>query len=184
MGLDITAYSNLSYVGHHEQASEDECSYDEETWERVHVEAFAYNSFPHALMGVPNVQSKRAGGEPFLSGGCFAVTSATESHSFRAGSYSGYGQWRSDLAALFNPYREQGSPSPERPFYELIWFADNEGTIFTQAATSLLEDFRKHEDAYRHAHVGMKYGDYLVRKYLDWMRACELAAQNGCIDFH
>ena len=178
MGLDIRAYSNLRYVGHHEKWSDEDAHYDQ------HHEAYAYADFPHALMGVPNVQAKAYGSTAFLSGGCFEETEKTESHGFRAGSYSGYNAWRRDLSDEFNPARANGQPSPEGPFYELIWFADNEGVIADVAATNLLTAFRQHEVEYRAAHAGTEHGDWFIEKYADWMRACELAATGGLIDFH
>ncbi len=117
--------------------------------------------------------------------GCFEVTEKTEEHGFPAGTYGGYNQWRKDLANRFNPYRGDGPPSPEGPFYELIWFADNEGTICQLAAANLLIAFRQHEVEYRAAHqTGTYEGDWFIEKYADWMRACELAADGGLIDFH
>lgn len=181
MGLDITAYSHLTYVGHHEEWADEDDHYDK------HHEAYAYTAFPHALLGVPNVGEKQGYSETFLSGGCFEVTEKTESHGFRAGSYGGYNEWRRDLAARFNPYADggRGEPDPEKPFYELIWFADNEGTIAELTAASLLADFREHEVEYRAAHEPGSYsGDYDIERYLDWMRACELAADGGLINFH
>lgn len=178
MGLDIRAYSNLRYVGHHEKWDNEDDHYDQ------HHEAYAYVGFRHALLGVPNVEAKTCGSTAFLSGGCFGQTEKTESYGFRAGSYSGYNQWRSDLAARFNPYRDGGQPSPEGPFYELIWFADNEGTICQVAAANLLASFRQHEVEYRAAHLGSEMGDWHVQRYADWLRACELAAADGLIDFH
>lgn len=189
MGLDIAAYSNLNYVGHHDKSAfdDEDCGYDHVSGERIHVEAYAYTEFPHALMGVPNVKPIPLGAEGvFIGGGCFTVTEATESHGFRAGSYSGYGMWREDLAHWFNPYRVDvdGSPSPEGPFYELLWFAGNEGTIATAACASLLADFRQHRDAYVAYQAGATYGDYNVQRYDDWIRAFELGAQSGLVDFH
>lgn len=179
MGLDIRAYSHLAYVGHHEEWTDEDEHYDR------HHEAYTYDAFPHALMGVPNVQRKSVGSDvTFLSGGCFEVTEKTEDHGFRAGSYSGYNAWRRDLSERFNPARGNGQPSPEGPFYELIWFADNEGTICQQAAASLLSDFRQHEAEYRAAHLGTGDGYWYIDKYVNWMRACELASDDGLIDFH
>jgi hypothetical protein len=177
MGLDITAYSNLRYVGHHEEWDDEDAHYDQ------HHEAYAYETFPHALMGVPNLQ-RDATYAQFVTGGCFEVTEKTESHGFRAGSYTGYSEWRKDLAARFNPYRDGGPPSSEGPFYELLWFADNEGVIGQLAATNLLISFREHEVEYRAAHQDISDGDWFIARYADWMRACELAADGGLIDFH
>jgi hypothetical protein len=184
MGLDITGFSNLRYLGHHEVPEHSEHPYDPETYERVHVEALAYDAFPHALMGIPNQRLKTYSTSQFITCGCFELTEKTEQHAFRAGSYGGYNRWRQDLADRFNPYRDNGRPGPEGPFYELIWFADNEGTIGELAATSLLGNFRQYEVEYRAAHLGSEMGDYFVEKYADWLRACELAADSGLIDFH
>lgn len=190
MGLDITAYSNLRHLGHHPGSEEEDHQYDPETFDRRHVEAFAYDCFPHALKGVPDLREvKGFTSSTFLSGGCFEITDKTETHAFRAGSYSGYGQWRMDLASQFNPAAiifEAGRPAmtepdPELPFYELIWFADNEGTIGSQAAADLLADFRQHATAYDPKHA---YDGWAHEKYRDWTTAFELAAQGGLVHFH
>jgi hypothetical protein len=181
MGLDIRAYNRLAYVGHHEKWDDEDAHYEQ------HHEAYAYTAFPHALLGVPDVREKRGYSESFISGGCFEVTEKTEDHGFRAGSYRGYNEWRRGLADLFNPYRDGGwgEPNPEGPFYELIWFADNEGTICELAATNLLADFRQREAEYLAAHSSGDFSDkYDIQSYRNWLRACELAADGGLIDFH
>lgn len=164
MGLDITAYSHLKAVGKH---TEDWCD-DYEN----HVQAFAYDSFPQSFRGVPVLGTRTVNASTFLEGGCFAITDQTQTLGFRAGSYSGYGEWRESLQRQFNPGRD-----PDSPFYELIWFADNEGAIGPDAARDLLADFQTHAAAY--------VGDgWMQKKYLDWTSACRLAADNGLIDFH
>lgn len=178
MGLDITAFSKLFYAGHHEPWGEER---EDEHYEK-HIEAFSYTEFAgHALAGVPNLRTENMGGSDFISGGCYMITPDTLMHGFRAGSYGGYGQFRRLIADAFNPYRDfgDGSPSPEGPFYELLWFADNEGTIAEVAAASLLRDFRRHEIEISSWSEGR--GADLVR---DWIRACELAADGGLISFH
>lgn len=174
MGLDITAYSNLRHVGLHEKPI------DDDAWEReyeTHIHAFAYKGFETSFRGLPILGDDPGFGGPaeFIDGGCYEKTPETETFGFRAGSYRGYGQRRSLLANLFNPERR-----PELPFYELIYFADNEGTIGPEAAADLLTDFREHEAAYRAAAADYhKYGFYA-----NFTRACELAADGGLIDFH
>lgn len=171
MGLDITAYSNLKHVGRH---TDDWCENEH------HVEAFAYADFPQSFRGLPVVEQREIGRmfdkTPIFDSGCFVLTEGTETHSFRAGSYSGYNQWRADLQRQFNsPLLADG------PFYELIWFADNEGSIGPEAAADLLADFREHADAYD---PGTEYPDYMREKYTDWTRAFELAAVGGLVRFH
>lgn len=172
MGLDITAYSRLELVGKHTDGwCEDE----------DHVSAYAYDSFPASFRGIEVVATD----QNLLLGGCYAVTPQTKTHRFRAGSYGGYNRWREDLARQFNPYRHDvdgGQPDPDLPFYELIWFADNEGCIGELAAIELLTDFREHALAY--APPDTDYLGHYRERYADWTRAFELAADGGLVDFH
>lgn len=200
MGLDITAYSRLKHVGHCPDVEEDDHAYDPETYKTRHVRAYAYDSFPHALAGIPDVRTFNGReGSVFLDGGCYAVTPETLTHRFRAGSYGGYNVWRADLAEQFNPYGprtfEHGpgldgqgyrtAPSAAGPFYELIWFADNEGTLSAQVAAKLLGQFRTHRATYvSRVGRGSADNDYDIQRYDDWTRACELAADGGLIEFH
>lgn len=178
MGLDITAYSRLKHIGKHEKdvalnegepgGMDDYCYYEE------HVQAYAYDTFPQSFRGIPIVGTKDlAGGDTFIEGGCYAVTDATRTHGFGF-SYTGYNRWRADLQSRFNPERQ-----PDGPFFELIWFADNEGTIGPAASTDLLQDFRLHFERY---HVPDM--PYYLDRYKDWMRAFELGADGGLVDFH
>lgn len=180
MGLDITAYSHLEHVGRHEKdparnegepgGINDWCYYEN------HVQAFAYNTFPQSFRGIPIVGRDR----DLIHGGCYAITDKTGEHRFRAGSYHGYGQWRADLHRQFNP-----ETNPDLPFYELIWFADNEGSIGTEAAADLLADFREHADQYAPAPDSDERTQAWFRdKYADWTRAFELAADGGLVRFH
>jgi len=178
MGLDITSYSKLKHVGKHEKdpalnegeigGPDDWCYYDD------HVQAFAYDSFPQSFRGIPVLGTKDAGGSTFLEGGCFATTAETQTHSF-AFSYGGYYRWRENLQGQFNPDRE-----PNGPFYELIWFADNEGSIGPEAAHDLLADFKAHAGQYQPCD---QY-DAIDQRYRAWTRACGLAADGGLIYFH
>lgn len=169
MGLDITAYSRLKHVG---QRVEEEWCEDEN-----HVSAYAYDCFPQSFRGIPVLGTKAAsGGDAFIEGGCYQVTDETETHGFRAGSYSGYSQWRADLQEQFNPGRD-----PDGPFYELIWFADNEGTIGPDAARDLMVDFEQHAAGYNPPGGWAEYGQ---SKYADWMHAFTLASDHGLVAFH
>jgi hypothetical protein len=166
MGLDITTYSHLKPVGMH---ADGWCE-DEE-----HVTAYAYSCFPTSFRGIPVVGQR----DDFIEGGCYAWTEHTDTHQFRAGSYGGYNRWRDDLRAQFNP-----DTDPEKPFYELIFFADNEGTIGPDAARDLLADFRAHADQYKAGDQDDPTRLYFQEKYEDWTRGCELAADGGLIAFH
>ena len=174
MGLSITAYSRLKPVGRHTEEGE-WCKNND------HVEAYTYASFPQSFRGI-EVLSVVGGdvGEMCLIGGCYEITADTAKYAFSAGSYSGYNVWREDLQRQFNP-----TCDPDGPFYELIWFADNEGTIGPAAAADLLVDFRRHSDRYELPPVTTyPFPQDWRMTYNDFMCACELAADNGLIDFH
>lgn len=182
MGLDITAYSKLRAVGLH----------TEETWcdNEDHIGAFAYASFPASFEGLPILGTKTAGGCTFFEGGCYEPTDGTKTLDFPAGSYLGYGLWREDLARQFNPARvhrdelpaHMDEPDPELPFYELIWFADDEGCIGELAAANLLADFEAHAGRYSPG-AGLYSGGWR-EKYHDWTEAFRLAADGGLVRFH
>lgn len=179
MGLDITAYSNLRYIGRHPGDQDEEHGYDPKTYETIHAEGYAYNSFPHALVGPYKVERSAE----FISVGCFEVTEKTETHKFRAGSYHGYGEWRRGLRTAFNP-----DADPDLPFFELICFADNEGTLLTQASRELLGDFEAHRDRWTD-HLLTRYVNtteclFFSSLYEDWTHAFKLAAECGLVDFH
>lgn len=193
MGLDVTAYSKLEYVGRHEPLDLAEMEEDGGTncrWtkdgDRFHIQAFAYDSFPHALAGLPTGAIQQE--DEFITGGCFAIGEDNKAEWLAAGSYSGYGRFRDMLRACFADDSRSMREQPDAPFFELVWFADNEGTLLTQACTDLLADFK----AGREQWVGfinetvpsLQDSSYYVRKYDEWTAALELAADGGLLDFH
>jgi hypothetical protein len=189
MGLDIRAYSRLDYIGHGTdgQHDDEDCCYTED-YSRRHIPAYAYDSFPHALEGIPgNPDIRRetgSSGDGFLNAGYFQVTSATETHGFPAGSYGGYNRWREHLGKCFGWSRDT-----EDPFMELIYFADNEGTILWKPARELLKDFEEGREKWlayctTEGLTGSPYGMWYLEVYEDWAQACKLAADGGLLDFH
>ncbi|MFI1197731.1 hypothetical protein ACH4T9_31345 [Micromonospora sp. NPDC020750] len=171
MGLDITAYSHLKHVGKH---TDGWCE------DNDHVQAFAYDCFPASFRGIPVLGTEQHSGTGLMVGGCHEFTAETERHGFRAGSYGGYNAWRSDLQAKFNPELHSDSP-----FYELIFFADNEGCIGPDAARDLLADFEQHAAEYGASRPGGPLSrEYELQRYADWTRAFRLAADGGLVRFH
>lgn len=165
MGLDITAYSRLKHIGIH---TEDYCEDDN------HVNAFTYDCFPNSFRGIPILETQKTGnGQAFFEAGCYELTSETEVHGFRAGSYTGYNRWRDDLREQYNP-----DLATDGPFFELIWFADNEGSIGPEAAKDLLADFLDNAESY----VAPEGWD--GQKYTAWTHAFRLAADGGLVRFH
>lgn len=158
MGLDIRAYSKLMPVGLHIDPSVEWCENDD------HIAAYAYTAFPRSFRGV----SVLAQDGDFMHGGCFALTDETESMGFRAGSYGGYNRWRAMMIEAFNPDQYE-----DGLFYELTFFADNEGTIGPDAARDLLADFAAMGD--QSAQFGSNWADFRA--------ACALAADSGLVVF-
>jgi hypothetical protein len=186
MGLDITAYSHLKHVGEY-RTHGDEC---EEEFD--HTVAFAYDGFQRSVRGLVGMEKQGIVGTNFVGGDCYEPTTQTESAGFRAGSYSGYGAWRDDLARIAGfsdagDYWGDGPAGEDAPFYELINFADNEGTIGPEAAKDLLEDFRAFRDkavAYWSDGRPESHTQWDIERYDEWTEACELAAADGLICFH
>lgn len=122
------------------------------------------------------------------------VYTFAEKKSFRAGTYSGYNEWREELAkfagypAVSDPTRER-HPEPRHdagawaadggPFWELIHFSDCEGIIGAPVAAKLAKDFADHAE--RAAAFG---DDWWRQLYALWRNAFEKAADNGAVDFH
>ncbi len=182
MGLDVTAYSRLKSVGRH---TEEWCDdYDN------HIRAFAYADFPHSFRGIPILGDSIGGSRAeFIDGGCFERTAETQEHDFRAGSYSGYNQWRrwlSEQALGVAPdvVWDAADEYRDRPFFELIHFADNEGSIGPEAALDLLADFDLHVNLLTTPEEPEWDRDWWRRKYEDWRTAFRLAADGGLVWFH
>lgn len=178
MSLRITAYSNLKPVGKHVDSGQ--CP------EKDHVVAFCHQTFTQSFRGIPVLSIDHDNGYTFLNGGCFEVTDQTQRFSFHAGTHGQpgtYSVWREHLAKQFNPYvlphrgiQDWEEPEPDLPFYELLWFANNEGSIGPEAAADLLVDYRQCKGVYK------PMGGW--DPFDDWGRAFELAADNGLIHFH
>jgi hypothetical protein len=122
MGLDIIAFAHAAVTPEHPEG--DSC------WEGRHVLAFTLG-FPRSIRGL-------------IDGRCYLVDGPK--HGFRAGSYSLYNDFRELLCQatigiplgdlLMDPIRYV-----DAPFFELLDFADNEGTIGPVAARALSADF-------------------------------------------
>jgi len=142
MGLDITAISEMEPVEIPEgiEIWSDEY-YD---WERDqdfdgHVwNLYQSDNFPEQGEGLPN-------GSVVATGGDFG---------HRAGSYSGYNEWRRLLAKaalgmsdeeVWNKV-DSGVGYNEIPFGELINFSDADGTIGPIASRKLYDDFVQYEE--------------------------------------
>lgn len=174
MGLDIIAYSKLV---------KDICiTLDEdgqpslEDW-NTHAKAWINPDWPERGTGLEHNAWYTFG----------------ESMSFRAGSYSGYNDWRERLAQLAGyPATETASASlgarslhsaacwngATGPFSELIDFSDCEGSLGPEVSKKLLADFIEFEP------MASAIGGRFYDLYAEWKKAFELAADGGMVCFH
>lgn len=108
--------------------------------------------------------------------------------SFRAGSYSGYNEWRRNLARMAHgvPPEAVWRRKLPGPFVELISFSDCEGLIGPAAAAKLARDFAEWEPRAVEfaAALGEWDGARWLELYRSWRLAFELAADGGCVEFH
>jgi hypothetical protein len=176
MGLDISAYKRLQLLD--VKINEDEEPLDPATGDVLEDYTRIY---------IEEVFADRA--EDLLNGGFYAYADRMD---FRAGSYSGYGEWRNTLARIAGylpvPDNHRGKSEMRHdaaawnatggPFWELINFSDSEGSIGAKVSARLLEDFRQYLPQAKIE------GDGFLEKYNEWMRAFELAADSGAVRFH
>lgn len=174
MGLDCTAYSNVTVLPVDPEREVD--------WDAT-VDAFAYSCFPRSTRGLVDHDRLSRGGY-FIAERDYDI-SASKTFGWRAGSYSNYGRWRESLAAITGLPRESFDPTADgsAPFYELVWFADNEGAIGYEAAADLLADFQAYRDAYRAAHADDRH-PWMTAVYDDWITGLTLAADHGLVRLH
>ena len=159
MGLDITAYENLKMV-ENPQLDEDGCPVN---WDSEWM----------AGASMEWSESVRAGRGEGVDPK--AVYTYENEFGFRAGSYIGYNWWRNKLEA----FAEGNS------FQELINFADNEGVIGSVVSSKLYNDFSNNlEKAEAYSKTLGVEGEWWFKNYQNWMKAFDMASQNGAVDFH
>ena len=132
-----------------------------------------------------------------------SVVSKGEEFGHRAGSYSGYNEWRRLLARaalgmsdeeVWNKI-DSGVSYSEVPFGELINFSDADGVIGPIASQKLYNDFVKYEEPIMKKldRFYLKFEDYEIDgetydwfkfKYKDWKEAFRIASNNGAVIFH
>lgn len=165
MGLDCSAYKNI------QQMNEDEIEYydEDEYKEPKNGTRFYINpGFPHVAQDI------RENG----------IYKYQEKFNWRAGSYSGYGEWRNWLATIAGFKSSQDfldNANNETPFHDLINFSDCEGTLGTLTCQKLLKDFITFQDKVNS--INDSY-NYYKEIFQTWKSALEMASENGAISFH
>ena len=116
-----------------------------------------------------------------------AVYSKTYEYGFRAGSYSGFGQWREELALMIGIVLHDmkgftGSKDwdEETPFIELLNHSDCDGGLYSDECKELLKDFEKWMPEAKKKSEGMSKddGEWFIKKYNDWLEAVSMVADD------
>ena len=122
--------------------------------------------------------------------------------SFRAGSYSGYGNWRRTLAKMIgweienlwqhvetlvqrnenlnDVLNENDRFSVDIPFVELLHFSDCDGFIGPKTSAKLHSDFLEWDE---NAKNFDSQNSYFYEKYQEWTEAFKVASDGGCVIF-
>jgi hypothetical protein len=176
MGLDVSAYSRMKKL---------DCLFnaDGEPVDQVTREEIGkFVQVNHQ----PNFPGRA---DEFEDRACYSYD---DSDDLRAGSYSGYNQWRNDLAKLagypLGQYEQYGKNwdsycvtcwnGGTGPFSELINFSDCEGVIGSAVARKLAADFAEFQSA------ADAIGGFFADKYAGWRKLFDLASDGGCVRFH
>lgn len=160
MGLDIRAYSNLKNgVARQDNSDSDDDDFEDsdliQLYDNVH--------FPGRAEGID----------------CNLAYEYDDSMGFRAGSYSGYGHWRHQLAQLAGyDGAEDAWKKINGPFWELINFSDCEGTIGPVVSAKLAKDFADFQEK-----ADAHQDKYFRSSYEYWRTAFEMAKENGAVCF-
>ena len=123
--------------------------------------------------------------------GWYEPTLETEGHGFRAGSYSGYNQFRNSLCVAIHGVECEDFWTNEdyegTPFYELIDFSDCEGVIGVEESKKLHYEFKLHKGIFRryleNTIDDTEDRNYFMEKYDDWTKAFSISAQGGALIF-
>lgn len=162
MSLDVTAYEVATLLPEHEEP-------DNFTDEDDYQLAFAAPGLERSLAGlIPRRY----------------YTTSGRSYEFRAGSYIYYDEFRralcraaldTDLETIWN----DPDTWADKPFFELLNFADNEGSIGPVAAAALAEDFTTLDEEVTLLFTDLDH----QRSYQEWKSALRLAADTGMVVF-
>ncbi len=165
MGLDIRAYNQIEFV----------CEGSALNVESPEAKGLVYlYAFPGEIF------QARADG---FKDGFYKVHGAQLI--FRAGSYSGYNQWRNILSEIMlgtsaNSVWETPKEFEGYPFYELINFADNEGIIGPKTSMKLSLDFEMHREKIAER---ARFQMWILETYDHFAEAFKLASDNGVVEF-
>jgi hypothetical protein len=179
MAVDIIAYPTVTFIL-------DCLERGEKRWCEEHSSAYAYAGFERTAEGWPGWDQPPVDG--LIIGPCFKPTG--ESLRIMSTSYSGYNAWRRTLSlAVHHVEPEVIWHDPDRwadkPFVDLINFADNEGCIGHVSAGRLAAAFadEQHRAAYEQQVRADIEPEWYVSRYLDtwtdWLDGLRKVADGG-----
>lgn len=170
MGLAVTGYEKLGYLGTLDAGDAAEANLDEGFLDL------------RPQRGVPD----RSDG---LKPGWYMPIG--KQHAVGNVSYSGYGAWRRMLAAMVGvDLKKLWKHHHAGPFVELLNYADNEGFFGPKTSTKLAADFKAYRPtavAFAGAVGGKGFewsGTDWLKLYNDYAKAFAVAAGSGVVYFH
>jgi hypothetical protein len=180
MGLDITAYSQITLV---------EIVQDEEAWQQTYGAAYEDDDAegpPLVFLSADFPFPDRLKPLAVPPTGIAVYQATGDTFAFRGGPYSYYNRWRQQLSLLVTglpPHQlwnaRDLAETRRLPFYLLIDFSDCEGAIGPWAAQVLARQFAQFQtqaDAYD--------DDDFRELYADFRRGFELVGDAGIMVFH
>lgn len=181
MGLDVTFFERVEFVGEHATEWIDA---DGVTRECDHRVAYTSGGFPRTEAGVPSGQHFEESGESLhwsLNYAGYSMFRACLLHTVRP-----------DLVTAENPYYPRvwtdeitAEEFQSWPFNELIWFSDCEGTYGPEVAAKLLSDFRKHEHRIDSSALELfpAWGSMFGKLYREYMAGLEIVGDQGLVTY-
>jgi len=185
MGLDISAYSQLERVEVPDFDTDSELhQWENRMWDSGGLQIRSNYMFSEHMEGIDDGW--------YLPSG--------EYYGFRAGSYSGYNEWRELLtfSVGYSSLEDVWGNNLEGPFTELINFSDSGGIIGPEYSKKLYEDFINYENEIIDKlsenmmgftstipeRIDVDTYDYFIRVYNGFKKAFEIASDNGVVLFH
>lgn len=174
MGLDISAYSKMARV-------QDEVAATMNEDQIFEMDCVIITDGHKKDSRIDDMQS-----------GFYTPDEGSECHDFRAGSYSGYNDYRNKLAECFlnasdrvvwaNPDLFEG-----KPFYEQVDFSDCEGYMGPLVSAKLHQDYVNGREQWvkwlNESGQSEDNVEWYLTRYDHWTKAFGLAADGGILRF-
>ena len=184
MGLDTVSYARI--VALPADWTPPPVNAQDALYDQGIARAYTYDCFPRAMDGLegghdPDLTlliSQRFG---YLGSRWYQASGAGPA------THSSYGEHSAYRSALMTAYWggtenfgwSGASYDPDKPFIDLIYFADNEGLLGPDACARLAADYAANDVAL----LAVVAEDFYVRLHEQWRAAVNHSASGGCIRF-